>query len=364
MSTCIIEKGTEPYVEVETSKEILNKIGELKNKLSKDILILGHHYQQDEIIQFSDKSGDSLELARYAAKEKEKKFIIFCGVHFMAETADILTNDEQVVILPDLAAGCSMADMATIEDVEKAYEIVRRNSNKKVIPITYINSTAEIKAFVGMNGGIVCTSSNADKAIEWAFKKGEQIMFFPDQHLGRNTAYKMGIPLEEMLLWDPVSISSSKELAELTKKKVILWKGHCSVHMNFRVEHIDLMRNNYPDVKIIVHPECKFEVVQKADLSGSTSYIIKTIENSPSGSRWAIGTEHHLVNRLQKRFPDKVITTLAPFTCQCATMYRISPEMLLKVLQSLSEGKIINQVKVDIEIKKYALQALERMLEI
>ena len=364
MNTCINEKGTEKYLEKEASREILDKIYKLKNILGGQILILGHHYQQDDIIQFADKTGDSFELSKFAAKEQDKKYIIFCGVHFMAETADILTGDDQIVILPDLAAGCSMADMASLEDVEVAYNLLSKDSKKKIIPITYINSTAEIKAFVGEKGGIVCTSSNAKNAIEWAFNRGEQIIFLPDQHLGRNTAYKLGISLEDMYLWDPKNIPSISLMEEINKKKIILWKGHCSVHMNFASEHVDLMRKKYPDVNIIVHPECRFEVVQKADISGSTSFIIKTIENAPSGTRWAIGTEHHLVNRLQKRFPDKIITTLAPFTCQCATMYRISPEMLLKSMESLAEGKVINQVKVSDDIKKFSRLALERMLEL
>lgn len=364
MSICINEKGTEPYVDEGVSIDILNNIAELKKKIGDELLILGHHYQQDEIIKFADKVGDSYELSKFASQAKDKKFIIFCGVHFMAETADILTDDNQIVILPDLAAGCSMADMASLEDVESAYEIITANSDKKLVPITYVNSTADIKAFVGKHGGIVCTSSNAKKAIEWAFERGEQLMFLPDQHLGRNTAYQMGVPLESMMLWDPKVQPGTAILKEISGKKIFLWKGYCSVHMNFQPEHIDLMREKYPDIKVIVHPECSFDVVMKADIAGSTSFIIKTIENAPAGSRWAIGTEHHLVNRLQKRFPDKIITTLAPFTCQCATMYRISPELLQKSLIALSEGRVINRIQVDNDTKKYARKALERMLEI
>jgi len=364
MSTCLNEKGTEPYLNSDVSNEVLKKIEELKEKTGDQILILGHHYQQDLVIRFADKTGDSYELAKYASKEKNKKYILFCGVHFMAETADILTEDDQIVILPDLAAGCSMADMATLDDVEVMFDNVSSVSDKKLIPITYVNSSADIKAFVGKNGGLVCTSSNAQKAIEWAFERGDRLMFLPDQHLGRNTAYKMGIPLEEMLLVDPKEPESVTGASNLPDKKVFLWKGHCSVHMNFRAEYIDMMKEKYPDVIVIVHPECRFDVVQKADIAGSTSFIIKTIANAQPGSRWAVGTEHHLVNRLQGLFPDKIITTLAPFTCQCATMSRISPENLLKSLTAIFNGEVINRIQVEPDTKKYAKIALERMLEI
>ncbi len=362
MNACLNEKGTEPYVEQQISTAVIDNIKELKEKIGDKVLILGHHYQQDEVIAFSDKIGDSYELSKFASKEKNTKYIIFCGVHFMAETADILTDDDQVVILPDLAAGCSMADMANLDDVEELFDKISSASSKKIIPITYVNSTADIKAFVGKNGGLVCTSSNAQRALEWAFKRGEQIIFLPDQHLGRNTAYKMGIGLEDMVLIDP--LKKELDTSDYSQKKIFLWKGHCSVHMNFSTEHLDMMREKYPDVKIIVHPECKFDVVQKADIAGSTSFIIKTIEESPAGTRWAVGTEHHLVGRLQKKFPDKIITTLAPFTCQCATMYRISPEKLLQSLSALASGSVINRIQVDSDTKKYAKIALERMLEI
>jgi quinolinate synthase len=364
MEACLNEKGTEPYLDENLSGEISFNIEKLKRSIGDELLILGHHYQQDEIVRFADKNGDSYELSKYASQVKDKKYIIFCGVHFMAETADILTEDNQIVILPDMAAGCSMADMAVLDDVETAYDIITSHSNKKLVPVTYVNSSADIKAFVGKHDGIVCTSTNARAAIEWAFKRGEQLIFLPDQHLGRNTAYKMGIGLDLMTVWDPKVKKNSDFLADIPNKKIFLWKGHCSVHMNFKPEHIDMMREKYPDVNVIVHPECMFDVVQKADMAGSTSFIIKTIESAPSGSRWAVGTEHHLVNRLQNKFPDKIITTLAPFTCQCATMYRISPEMLNKALIALSEGKIVNQIKVDPETKKYARIALQHMLEI
>jgi len=364
MTLCLNEKGTEPFVDENYSSAILDNIGRLKNRIGDDLLILGHHYQQDEIIKFADKIGDSFELSKFASREKNKKYIVFCGVHFMAETADILTDDSQIVILPDLAAGCSMADMASLDDVEAAFETIRSNSSKKLIPITYVNSSADIKAFVGKNGGIVCTSSNARAAIEWAFNNGDQLMFMPDQHLVRNTAYKMGISLDEMIVWDPRTLKSSEDVKQIANKKIVLWKGHCSVHMNFKPEHIDLMKEKYPDVNVIVHPECTFDVVQKADMSGSTSHIIKVIENSDAGTRWAVGTEHHLVKRLQKKFPDKIITTLAPYTCQCATMYRISPEMLEKILMALADGEVINRISVDEETKTFARLALQRMLEI
>ena len=364
MNVCLNEKGTEPFVEKPYNTEILSRIQNLKQQLGNDILILGHHYQQDEVLNFADKTGDSYELSKFASEIKDKKYILFCGVYFMAETADILTDDSKVVIIPDANAGCSMSDMASLEDVEDTFELISKKiPNEKIIPITYINSSADIKSFVGKNGGIICTSSNAEKALKWAFNNGEKILFLPDQHLGRNTAYKMGYPLSEMQLWDYKKADFTEELNNILNKKIILWNGYCSVHMNFKEEHVDLMRSKYPDVNIIVHPECRFEVVQKADMVGSTSFIIKTISESPNGTRWAVGTEHHLVKRLQHLYPEKIITTLAPFTCQCATMNRITLDMLEKSLVAILNQKIVNRVEVDVDTKKYARVALQRMLE-
>ena len=364
MNICLNEKGTEPFVERAYNSEILNRIQDLKQQIENDTLILGHHYQQSEVIRFADKVGDSYELSKFASDIKDKKNIVFCGVHFMAETADILTDDNQIVVIPDTNAGCSMADMASLEDVEDAFELMSaKKPNEKIIPITYINSTADIKAFVGKNGGIICTSSNAEKALIWAFNNGDKVLFLPDQHLGRNTAYKMGYSLDEMQIWDYKKTEFSEELNNISNKKIILWNGYCSVHMNFREEHIDLMRAKYPDVNIIVHPECRFEVVQKADIAGSTSFIIKIIKEAPNGTRWAVGTEHHLVKRLQEVYPEKIITTLAPFTCQCATMNRITLDMLENSLVAISNKKIINRIEVDADTKKYARIALQRMLE-
>jgi quinolinate synthase len=364
MNICENIKGTEPYKEDIIPESDINEIRHLIEKNRKDILILGHHYQHDDIIAFSDKTGDSFELSRYAEACKDKKYIIFCGVHFMAETADILTDDEQIVILPDIHAGCSMADMAEMDPVMDTYEFLTEKTGLKIIPVTYMNSTADIKAFVGSNGGAVCTSSNAEVILKWAFNQGDAVLFTPDQHLGRNTGYKMGYSLEQMMLIDKDNTFKNMNKEELSSKKIFLWDGFCSVHMNFKAEHIDLMRNKYPDINIIVHPECRFEVVQNADFIGSTSFIVKIIENAPKGTRWAIGTEHHLVNRLAKLYPDKIITTLAPYACQCATMYRVSPFALLKTLKNIDKNIIENRIVVDRETKINARLALDRMLQI
>ncbi|MBF0206860.1 MAG: quinolinate synthase NadA [Oligoflexia bacterium] len=356
--------------------EILSTISKLKQKLKDVVVILGHHYQQDDIIQFADVVGDSLILSQTAAK-LDKPYIVFCGVHFMAETADILCNSrlsnsrqQQKVILPDLSAGCSMADMANINDVETAWniltEVQQRTKNvNKIIPITYINCAADLKAFVGKHGGYICTSSNAEKVISHALKFAEQLLFFPDQHLGRNTCYRMGIPLEQMPLYRPTLPSGGLSSEEIANAKVILWDGYCSVHQVFLIEQIVAIRATTPDIKIIVHPECSFDVVQAADLVGSTAYISQVIADAPPGSKFAVGTEINLVNRLAKRFPQKEIHSLShPYPCLCSTMYRIQPKALLAALRSIENKKPINVISVNAEIREAALLALQRMLEI
>lgn len=350
-----------------TSPEVVQRIQILKKKLRDKVVVLGHHYQRDDIIQFADKTGDSFELARYAAELRDREFIIFCGVHFMAETADILSGPDQKVILPDLKAGCSMADMARTEQVEDAWEALASvMDTSRLCPITYMNSTAAIKAFCGEHGGTVSTSSNNKAIFEWAFARGfEKIFFFPDQHLGRNTAhFQMGIPLDEIMLYDQTQPMGGLTPEQIHKAKILLWRGHCSVHQHFQPSHPGIMRALYPGLQVMVHPECKYEVVAQSDKVGSTAFIIKTVEQAPPGSKWAIGTEHHLVNRLKVAHPDQFITTLAPFACECATMYRISPEALLGILEAIDQGVIKNEIVVPKEIKQWALIALDRMLEI
>lgn len=346
--------------------EILDRIAELKKKLGKDLLILGHHYQMDDIIQFADIRGDSLALSKKASEIKGIKYLIFCGVHFMAEVADILTDNEVKVILPDLQAGCTMADMADIKNVETAWNALQetKKPSDKIIPITYINCDANLKAFVGRHGGSICTSGNAEKIIRWALSQGNKLFFFPDQHLGRNTSHKLGIALDDMCVWRPKKEFGGNTKETLKKSKVILWDGCCSVHTKFRKEHINYWRKKAPDINIIVHPECTFEVNSDADYSGSTAYIIKKLNEAPKGSKWAVGTESNLVGRLQKEHPDKSIVNLSSFKCICGTMYRIRPPYLLNVLEKLTEGKVINQIKVEDEVVKYTKVALDRMFEI
>ncbi len=350
-----------------TSEEVVRRIHALKEELRDKIVILGHHYQRDDIVQFADRNGDSFELARYASELKDREFIIFCGVHFMAETADVLSAANQKVILPDLKAGCSMSDMARIEQVQDVWdEIGEYIDTEKVCPITYMNSSAAIKAFCGEHGGAVSTSSNNRAIFQWAFDQGfEKVFFFPDQHLGRNTAfYQMDIPLDKIKLYDQTSPLGAMSPAELISAKILLWRGHCSVHQHFQPSHPNIMRALYPGIQVMVHPECNFEVVRQADKVGSTSYIMKTVDQAPAGSKWAIGTEHHLVNRLKKDHPEQFITTLAPYACECSTMYRISPESLLDILENLKVGVVKNQIIVSDSEKKWARVALERMLEI
>jgi quinolinate synthase len=352
-----------------------DRIAAARAKLGSSTILLGHHYQRDEVIRFADFTGDSYKLSKIAA-ETDAKYLIFCGVHFMAESADILARDRgrdsQQVILPDLNAGCSMADMAEISQVEACWEAVERaNIAADIIPITYMNSSAAIKAFCGENGGLVCTSSNARQAFEWAFQRGKKILFLPDQHLGRNTGFAMGIPLDEMKIWDPWAVQlpvnqgglSSQDLANA---KILLWKGHCSVHQRFLPSHVDAVRAKYPGIQVIVHPECRWEVCQKADALGSTERLIELVEDAPAGTMFAIGTEIHLINRLAKRFAPqgKKIITLDDTGCLCTTMYRISPQHLAWALENLVEGRVVNRIQVRKSVKQWARVALDRMLEI
>jgi quinolinate synthase len=328
-------------------------------------VILGHHYQRDDVIRHADLTGDSYQLSVLASKT-DAEYIVFCGVHFMAESADILGKDSQRVILPDLGAGCSMADMATIEQVEDAWEQLREIGvlESKVAPITYMNSSAAIKAFCGRNEGVVCTSSNAIPLFDIYLKEFDKMFFFPDQHLGRNTGAKFGIPNEQMVLWNPHEELGGNTEEEIHNAKLILWRGHCSVHGRFKPWHVEKVRNDIPGVQVLVHPECMREVVDMSDLDGSTSFIIKTVENAPSGSKWAIGTEVNLVTRLQQRFPDKEIHLLAPDLCMCATMYRIAPQNLAWAMDNLVDGIVVNEIVVEPETKHYANVALERMIRL
>jgi quinolinate synthase len=349
------------------------RITSARAKLGTKLVILGHHYQRDEVIKFADYTGDSFKLARQIAQRPEADFIVFCGVHFMAESADVLAQPHQRVILPDLAAGCSMADMAAPDQLETCWHELtqmgvapRHGSGQAgVVPVTYINSAASIKAFVGEHGGTVCTSSNAAATLKWAFERGEKILFLPDQHLGRNTAYKMGIPLDEMVVWDPNEIYGGLDPDAVTRARMILWKGHCSVHTRFTVQQIEAIRQQHPGVRVIVHPEVPWDVVQAADDSGSTEYIIKTITNSPAGSVWAVGTEVHLVNRLATELaPDRTVISLDRFGCLCSTMFRVSPNHLLWILEELIDGRVHNQIVVPDDQKHWTRVALDRMLSI
>ncbi len=327
-------------------------------------MVLGHHYQRDEVIDFADIRGDSFKLAQAAANNSSAEYIVFCGVHFMAESADILTTDFQKVILPDLAAGCSMADMASATQVNQCWDqLTKLNIAAQTIPITYMNSSAAIKSFTGKNGGAVCTSSNAERAMKWAFEKGEKILFLPDQHLGRNTAVlKLGLSLNDCVVWNPWKPNGGLTDEEIKQAKVILWRGHCSVHGRFSIENVKQVRNLLPGVKVLVHPECKNEVVAAADVVGSTEMIIKTVEESAPGSKWAIGTELNLVQRLANENPDKEVVFLDKTVCYCSTMNRIDLPHLVWTLESLVEGNIVNQIKVEKEIAKFAKVALDRML--
>ena len=335
-----------------------------KAALGDRLFVLGHHYQRDEVIQFADVTGDSFKLAREAAARPEAEFIVFCGVHFMAESADILTADHQKVILPDLAAGCSMADMARLAQVEDAWDVLAdAGVADRTVPVTYMNSSADIKAFCGKHGGVVCTSSNAKTVLDWAFERGEKVVFLPDQHLGRNTAVlQMGMSLDDCVLYDPRRQGGGLSAEQLRSAKVILWKGHCSVHGRFTPQAVDDVRARIPGVQVLVHPECLHEVVLKADLIGSTEFIIKTIEKAPAGSRWAVGTELNLVKRLALAHPDKEIVFLEKHVCYCATMNRIDLPHLVWALENLAAGHVVNQIVVDSETERHAREALQRML--
>ena len=353
--------------------ELRLRIESAKEALGKKLVILGHHYQQDAVVDFADFTGDSFELSRKAADQKDAEYVVFCGVHFMAESADILTPEHVSVILPDLGAGCSMADMANLDQTLECWaQLEETCPGQTIVPITYMNSSAAIKAFVGEHGGAVCTSSNCRNVLEWAMDPSRlrlnttraKVLFFPDQHLGRNTAYDMGYPLDKMILWDPRQDLGGNTPEQIRNADFILWKGHCSVHQLFRPEHVDQVREKYPDMKVIVHPECRWEVVQKADMAGSTAYIVKTIEAAPPGSEWAIGTEVHLINRLAHAHPEQKIVVLSECQCLCTTMYRIDLPHLCWVLENLVEGHVVNQIKVDANTRRWATVALERMLAI
>ena len=336
----------------------------LRRELGDRLVILGHHYQRDEVIQFADFRGDSFKLSQQAATKTESEYILFCGVHFMAESADILSPEARRVILPNLEAGCSMADMAKADDVEACWRTLQGLGIDGIVPITYMNSAASLKAFCGRNGGIVCTSSNAPRVFDWAFERGEKILFFPDEHLGRNTGVRKAIPPDEMVVWDPFQPLGGNTADQLRNATVILWKGYCSVHARFSVEQIEGARAAYPDVNVIVHPECRLEVVQAADSDGSTEYIIDTIAAAPSGTTWAVGTEINLVNRLQNEMPDKRIFCLDPVICPCSTMYRVHPAYLLWSLEHLAAGEVVNEITVDPDTRRDALVALDRMLAV
>jgi quinolinate synthase len=340
-------------------------VQESKNKLGSSVIVLGHHYQRDEVIQHADATGDSLKLARIA-RDSNADHIIFCGVHFMAETADILTQGRRFVCLPDLGAGCDMADMAEVRDVEDSWNDAVASGASNIIPITYINSSAALKSFVGKNGGIICTSSNAKAIVSWALEHGNHVFFFPDQHLGRNISKSLGLSIHsDMLLWDPKKLLGGHSAAEILSKKIWLWKGHCPVHALFTVHQVKKIRESSPETKILVHPECAMEIVDVSDLSGSTDFIIKTIENAPRGSKWAVGTEKNLVERLASQHPDKQISSLNPYSCLCGTMNRISLHNLAWVLDGLaSRGEQLNKISVPHPIANHSLKALNRMFEL
>ncbi len=361
-----VEKGVgcdlESYLLVpDTSLD--ERIGAAKAALGERAVILGHHYQRDEVVKFADFRGDSLKLSQQAASTRAE-FIVFCGVHFMAESADILRQPHQQVVLPDLNAGCSMADMADIGQVEDCWEQLEGVGGLKVIPVTYMNSTAAIKGLTGREGGSVCTSSNAGKVFQWAFTQGERVLFLPDEHLGRNTAYRMGIPLEEMVVWDPYRPLGGLSEDQLRRARVILWKGYCSVHQRFLPEHVERVRREHPGIRVIAHPECRWEVCELADDIGSTEQILKKVAAGEPGSIWAIGTEIHLVNRVAKTNPDKHVISLDPNVCVCTTMFRISPQHLCWALENLVAGRVVNRILVDDDTRRWARVALERMLSL
>ena len=350
--TGLTEAATESRIEI------------AKRKLGNRLVILGHHYQRDEVIKFADFRGDSFKLAQLAAQRKDAEYIVFCGVHFMAESADILSADHQKVILPDLSAGCSMADMAELDQVETCWEDLRRVTPDRIVPITYMNSSAAIKAFCGRNGGAVCTSSNAAAIVRWALERSDKILFLPDQHLGRNTAYALGFRHAEMAVWDPFEELGGNSEAKLRDSRFVLWKGHCSVHQRFLPEHVVQVRHRHPGITVISHPECRWEVTQLSDDVGSTEHIIKRVTQAAPGSKFAIGTEIHLVNRLRNENPDRFVIPLDDCGCLCSTMFRIDAPHLLWVLENLVEGRVVNQITVPADVAAEARVALGRMLEI
>jgi quinolinate synthase len=361
-----------------SDEEMDVRIAAARKALGRRLVILGHHYQRDEVITFADYTGDSYKLAQQVSRHPDAEFIVFCGVHFMAESADVLSGPRQQVILPDLAAGCSMSDMAAPEQLEMCWNDLEQmgivepgagspepGAKAPIVPVTYINSAAAIKAFCGERGGVVCTSSNAAATLRWAWERGERILFLPDQHLGRNTAYKLGVPLDEMVVWDPNEIWGGLQPDAVRRARIVLWKGHCSVHTRFTVRQIEHLRSQHPGIRVIVHPEVPWEVVQAADDSGSTEYIINQVKASPIGSVWAVGTEIHLVNRLAREVhPDRTVHSLDQFGCLCSTMFRVSPNHLLWILEGLVEGHVDNRITVPDERKKWTKVALDRMLTI
>jgi quinolinate synthase len=395
LTTAAVPLDFEQFRQLE-NEELADRIRAARAELGDALLILGHHYQQDEVIQFADLTGDSYRLSALAAQNDRCRYIVFCGVHFMAETADVLANRKTgskqwavgnsakqscdallptaccqppssrvTVILPDMSAGCSMADMADIEQVEDCWsQLGDVIDTGDVMPVTYINSAANLKAFCGRHGGIVCTSSNAEAVLKWSFAQCRRVLFFPDQHLGRNTAKRLGIPLDEMMLWDPRQPLGGHAEAAIARARVLLWRGHCSVHQMFKPEHVTMFRQRVPGVKILVHPECMMEVVDMADLVGSTEYILRTVREAPAGSKWAVGTELHLVNRLKNQHPDQRIHFLSPMVCMCATMYRIDLQHLCWSLENLVQGTPVNIIRVPDDVAHWAVVALERMLAV
>ncbi len=365
MATMIIDK--QQLNDQVSDQEIQERIIAAKAALGKRVMILGHHYQRDEVFQHADVSGDSLKLSR-AAAASDAEYIVFCGVHFMAEVADIISRPDQVAILPDLAAGCSMADMANLANVERAWRELSEvlDAESSITPVTYINSAADLKAFCARHGGIVCTSTNAQSVLQWSFSQKEKILFFPDQHLGRNTGYNMDIPLDEMVVWDYDQPMGGLSAEEINNAKMILWKGFCSVHQMFKPEHIDRFKEKYPDGKVVSHPESSFEVCQKSDYVGSTEYIINVIRDSEPGSRWLVGTELNLVSRLHEQFKHegKNVHFMSPMVCMCSTMFRIDPLQLCKTLEALVEGRVSNQIKVESQEAEQARTALQRMFDV
>jgi quinolinate synthase len=347
-----------------SAQELDERIHQARQKLGTTVTVLGHHYQREEIIKYADFQGDSFLLSQEAASRPEADFIIFCGVHFMAETACILAGDHQQIILPNITAGCSMADMAPMDDVEDGWQDLQDvlGDHGGIIPVTYMNSIAGIKALCGRNGGAVCTSSNAKAVLEWAFQQGERVLFLPDQHLGRNTALNLGIPLDEMVVWNPFKPLGGNTPEQLINAKMVLWQGHCSVHTRFTPQQIASARERFPDVTVLVHPECPMETVQAADLNGSTEFIRKAINEAPPGSKWAVGTEISLVNRLAINNPDKTVFCLDPVSCPCSTMYRIHPAYLLWTLESLVAGEVVNRIAVPEQMQRESVVALQRML--